>query len=583
MNRVSMVLAAAVCLCVAAFAQGPPGLDFSKVGIYAVDYEFLDFTNFKFAATQNPEGYAKRVRDAHERGQFVMVGLYTWDRVSHKKPLEEVFADTDRILDALDLSLVDLIFLHEEEVDWQGGFDYLNAIYDHVKAKYDGPVYQWYSMPMGPRCDQKADGWILDAYGMDYDTFRKHLMRFIVIDKPVVACINATPGINSFQCSQEQVRVCREFNIPVFYFCVHGPLGSVNVYMQTDDPEAAKWRGWMLRTFEDCHRLDASRLPEEAAQHSYAGPVEVSGDETGRFTFMDDFATDGFLRRATIHGFLNLSWSSLDKTLRLKGTGEARKAELIYHLWTPFQIAVPQVRAEGQGKLAVALSADGRSWTESDSGNGPSCALSDMKGSNLWVRVSMQGGDGPSPALDLLEVTGSFAGPEEKAYNLLKAPVGGGPAKVTYQDDFQSQRYLHIGETFGGENLVWQPGALSTHGIEGYGVSAGIRQHFVSDRPLDVSTVEVDCLALAGHGGHNTLGFSLDGSEVIAEATTQGKERAGDRRFQGVLQLDLSAEPRAKGIREFWVHLTMVNGSGKLTNTSNQLRKLTIQAATSVE
>ena len=134
-------------------AAPAPTLGFRQVGIYAVDYDFLDFTNYKFSDPAAGATYAKLVHAAKQRGQIVTVGLYTWDRVSHGKPLAQVFADTDRILDAINLQEVDLIFLNEEEVDWQGGFDYLNAIYDHVKRKYHGPVYQWYSTPMGPRWD----------------------------------------------------------------------------------------------------------------------------------------------------------------------------------------------------------------------------------------------------------------------------------------------------------------------------------------------------------------------------------------------------------------------------------------------
>lgn len=115
-------------------------------------------------------------------------------------------------------------------------------------------------MPMGPRCDQKADGWILDAYGFGYERFRKHLMKFIVIDKPVIVCINATPGVNTLECSQEQVRVCEEFTIPAFYYCVHGPLGSVNLWLQTDDPLVARRRSWLFRVFDQGRRTDVTRL-----------------------------------------------------------------------------------------------------------------------------------------------------------------------------------------------------------------------------------------------------------------------------------------------------------------------------------
>lgn len=121
-----MVVCCAVCCALQTApgaAQNPPGLDVSKVGIYAVDYDFLDFTNLKFGPGRPPESYAERVRAARQRGQYVMPGLYTWDRVTHQTPLEDVFRDTDIILDALNLDEVDMIFLHEEEVDWAGAFD----------------------------------------------------------------------------------------------------------------------------------------------------------------------------------------------------------------------------------------------------------------------------------------------------------------------------------------------------------------------------------------------------------------------------------------------------------------------------
>lgn len=587
-----------------ATAQNPPGLDFSKVGIYAVDYDFLDFANLKFRPTDKPEGYAKRVHECKQRGQYVMVGLYTWDRVWHKTPLDKVFADTDRILDAVNLDEVDMIFLSEEEVDWAGGFDYLNAIYDHVKERYKGPVYQWYSMPMGPRCDQKADGWILDAYGMDYDRFRKHLMKFIVINKPVVACINATPGVNSLECSQEQVRVCEEFNIPVFYYCVHGPMGSVNWYMQTDDPRITLWRSWFLQTLAKCHATDTSRLPTESAHHSFCGSFELAGDGSGAFSFEDDFSTYSFIDRATIHGFLNLAWSSIDKALWLKASDKKRDAELVYHFSTPFGFEAPSAEATGIGMLAVEMSQDGRTWTHTvatDEGatTQAGASLPDMSGQNLWVKIRLtselvggasslsrakSGGPDATTILRHLRVTGAFVPPADRAYPLVREPKGddrpkhlGGKA-LLYEDDFTAQRYLHIGEITGEQDLAWRSGQLTTHGVDGRAVRVEVKQHFVSDKPLDIARVALDCMAHASLGAHNELAISRDGKTPFASVSTSGKESKKDKRFAGALELELTDRGEAKGAREFWVHLVMVNGAGKKTNNSNVLRKLTLEA-----
>jgi len=45
------------------------------------------------------------------------------------------------------------------------------------------------------------------------------------------------------------------------------------------------------------------------------------------------------------------------------------------------------------------------------------------------------------------------------------------------------------------------------------------------------------------------------------------------------LALDLAGEPKAQGVREFWVHLVLANTSGKATNVSNRLTRLTITGA----
>ena len=576
MTRLFMLCAAAALIAASATRAAPaPILDFRQVGIYAVDYDFLDFTNYKLSDPSAGAAYAKLVHEAKQRGQIVTLGLYTWDRVTHKKPLEEVFADTDRVLDAVNLQEVDLIFLHEEEVDWQGGFEYLNAIYDHVKQKYPGPVYQWYSTPMGPRWDQKADGWILDAYGMDYATFRRHLMRFLVLGKPAIVCVNATPGVNTFQCSQEQTRVCEEFNVPVFYFCVHSRLGSINYWMSTDHPEVAKWRTWVLETIRHCHSLPPGTLPAPEAQFSSADPVELAGDASNVVHFSDDFATDRFLRQATLHGFLNLTWSGGEKALWLKPSAQPTSAELVYHFTSPFTLKTPEVKVSGDGQIRLELSADAQKWL-------PPASLPALSGRNFWVRVTLSAPASSTPVtrLQSIEVTGGFEGPEQHALPLLPVVKDDEifdetlEGDVLYVDDFQAPRYRHMGEVSGEDDLQWQPGELSVHGVEGRGVRVEIKQHFVSQRPLNLTRVVLSGMSVGALGAHNELALSLDGKTPLAAATSAGRGRASDGLFAEDLVLGLAGEPRAQGVTDFWLHLVMVNGSGKATNVSNRLAKL---------
>jgi len=555
-----------------------PALDFSKVGIYAVGYDWLDFVNYKFSDPAGGATYRKLVHEAKQRGQFVTVGLYTWDRVSHSKPLAQVFADTDKILDAMDLREVDLIFLNEEEVDWQGGFEYLNAIYDHVKLKYKGPVYQWYSLPMAPRWDQKADGWILDAYGMDYATFRRHLMRFLVLGKPAIVCVNATPGVNTFQCSQEQVRVCEEFNVPVFYFCVHSRLGSINYWMSTDHPEVAKWRTWVLETTRHSHSLKPGALPAPEAQFSYADPVELAGDAKNQLRFSEDFTTVRFLRQATIHGFLNLAWSGGEKAVWLKASDKPTSAELLYHFTSPFTLKSPTVKATGSGQIKLELSPDGQQWVKGDS-------LPQLSGRNFWARITLVAPPSKQPVtiLHSIEVTGGFAGPADHAMPLLPVVKNDEifdetlEGEVLYRDDFGAQRYLHIGEISGAPDLQWTPGSLTVHGIEGRAALVEIKQHFTSQRPLNLKRVALTNMSIGALGGHNELAFSLGGKTPLATASSAGKGRPSDGMFSGDLTLDLANEAKAQGVTDFWVHLVMVNSCGKVTNVSNQLSGLIIK------
>ena len=43
-------------------------------------------------------------------------------------------------------------------------------------------------MPLQPDSGLTADGWVFDAYGWQSVEFRKHVMKYVVLDKPVV-CI----------------------------------------------------------------------------------------------------------------------------------------------------------------------------------------------------------------------------------------------------------------------------------------------------------------------------------------------------------------------------------------------------------
>ncbi|MBU0610626.1 MAG: hypothetical protein KKI08_22270, partial [Armatimonadetes bacterium] len=283
------------------------------------------------------------------------------------------------------------------------------------------------------------------------------------------------------------------------------------------------------------------------------------------------------LRQASLHGFLNLVWSGQEQAVLLKPAAQPTSADLTYHFTSPFTIKSPKVMLEGSGQLKLELSADGVTWTEADS-------LPDLTGRNFWARVTLSsaGGDKPGVSLRSLAVTSGFAGPDDHAMALLPVVKDDElfdeslEGDVLCRDDFQAPRYLHLGEITGGQDLQWRPGELSIQGVNGRGVRVEIKQHFTSQRPLNLARVALKGLSIGALGAHNELAFSLDGKTPLASASSAGKGRASDGLFSGELAVDLAGEPKAQGALEFWVHLVMANGSGKTTNVSNRLRELVL-------
>ena len=130
------------------------------------------------------------------------------------------------------------VTLCEEQVFWNGQAENLNKLYDKMKAKYDVPVYQWFSgsstgSPPGivyPNI--KSDGWVADEYFLDQPYMEQTMRAYIIQQKPIVQTIwaggeKATASVpfilNRFW---QQVEVCRKYDIPTEYFTWYGEGGS---------------------------------------------------------------------------------------------------------------------------------------------------------------------------------------------------------------------------------------------------------------------------------------------------------------------------------------------------------------------
>jgi hypothetical protein len=553
-------------------------LHFGDIGIYGTLYDFCTFSVYKLFPTEDAERlahYRDMIHRSHAAGKFNLVGLYSFDRVKHSQPIETYIRQTDQLLDAIDHAEVDAVFLSEENVTWNNGLEILNQLYGHVKSRYDGPVYQWYTMPDVPHPKQRADGWIIDPYGFRHTEFRRYLMKYLVQGKPVIACINASEDVAEWESSHEQVLVCREFSVPTFFYAVDREFGAPNIWLRSDEPGLAQWRGWVFRVMEMAQATPTA-LPEPGAQFSPGRPVEVAADEGGIVQFEEDFAEVSFLDDATVTGFLRLRWSGEEETLTLVPDGTPPgAATLSYHFFSvlPMHNGRVSVATTGAG-VGVEVSTDGQTWQASET------TTEGWEGQNLWVRLTLSSPPGgrAGPVLDSWLAAARAAPPAERAIEL-KAVRG----RVHYEDPFEAPRYLQLAEVDRPEELIWRRGSLSIRGTEGRVNRVEVRQRFTCEQPLRNLRVELDSRAWERDlNAHNELGLSLDGREVLVSETTRGKA-AESGRYDGTLTLEATDDDGFGSVREFWVHLVMVNASGVHTNPSNVLRNLDVRADVALE
>jgi len=581
-------------------------LDFSCLGVYGTLFDFCDFSVYKliyFGKHREPqrlEGYRRLLHETAQRGKLNLVGLYCFDRVKHSRPIPEYLANADALLQALDPRDIYAVFLNEENVTWNKGLEVLNRLYDHLKAGYPTlPVYQWLTAPAVPHPKLRADGWVYDLYRASRADFRRKLVKYIVTGKPLVMCLNASPDVAPFDSppgfasSQGQVEVCREFNVPMFFYCVDPRWGSPSIWLRSDSPDIVPWREWLLGVVNEVHRTDTTALPLYSANFSTGQPLELAGDEANRFAFEEDFGTVQFVDDATIMGLLNLRWDGGREVLFLRPHPKGLDTvELQYHFFSEFELSGIEARLTGkllreEAEVTLALSINGHAWVHEARATtgGQDFALvssaegdPNFKGKEFWVRlrgrVSSREGEAFS-LLDAFRVTGQAAPPERREVRLRPDEAG----RVYYQDDFSSRKYLHLAHLTNGEQLTWTRGHLGTHGVAGRANKVVLRWKFVAEQPLANLRVHLRNWANERNlGSWNNLAVSLDGEHKLVEETTRGKPANAQGTYRGTLTLDLTADPRFAGIREFWVHVELINNSGVRTGESNGVEDLCIEA-----
>lgn len=584
-------------------ADVPRELSFRTLGFYGLQLDLGDFAYLKFSYTEpshkeNITRYNAALEEAHDAGKLSLVGLYTFDRVSHKQPIDTYLTNTDTLLEGLRRDLIHAVCLGEENVTWNKGSEILNALYDRVTGKWKLECYQWLSMPYPPQGQVKADGWVLDAYGYDYDTFRRHLAKFVITGKPVVVCVNATaPGAKHAaeqilpgqpgSAAEAQMRICREFNVPVFFYAVDRNFGNVHGWLRDSDQETVRCRRWAMDWISRAHEERPGGLPLVSADYLEARPAEVCGGIDHAFAQQYDFSATDFLNSAGVEGLSKIRWDGMTGKLLLEGNQRPEVARLFWHLTSPLEMdaltAAVTGRAEGKGaRVTGAVAPDVLHWSpsrrevprEAEDVQLESSLAANWRGREAWVMLEMFAPPGSRVAIDTLSFRGRTRPPADRTIRLAPGPE----RAVLYHDDFSSPKLIHFAEVEPREELQWQAGNWFITGKQGGANSVRLRIHFTSDKPLAEAEVKVGALAWTrDHNASIRLGLSANGQTLLTSRnTTDLPQDERYHRFSGEVSLPLDEAEELRGTRDFWLVIEMVNSSGVKAGPSNLLNSLQV-------
>ncbi len=467
------------------------------------------------------------------------------------------------------MAAVDILMLGEEHPYDAGS--HLDPLYDVVKKHCDVPVYVWPSAPLGPL--GKADGYGYDNYGAPYTVFRQNLQRFLSTGKPAVYCIDGS-GCSDIVSAREQVMVCREFDVPAFYFIADSGVGGASGWL-FGGAVYAPWRNFVFSALE-FQRRNAGPSPLEAGDMVWGEPINLAADYEGRI----DCSWSG-IGQATVFGF---------KRLRINAEGvrplDQRTASLDYQFWSPLPVEKAQwvlsltpsgekpskpIKVEHSrcGMLGEWRTLDIASETDER-------VVYDLSNPGREFRLRMTLPNQSSPAIRSCRLTGRVAIPEDRVTDL-DMYVDGWRGGVRYVQDLNAGLWKTMGIV--GSPQALEPDGLALRGKVG-GASANVVQKFSSSKPLGKVVVRLTGQCNGRNlGGSFSLGVSLDGQNVIAQGMRGGEPTAADGTYRGTFTADLSDIPEFKGVKAFYVHMGQVNSSGLTARASSRLESLEIDAA----
>ncbi len=349
--------------------------------------------------------------------------------------------------------------------------------------------------------------------------------------------------------------------------------------MGSSTTEMVKLRGALRLEREKMHATPPGTLPLPSADFSARDhSVQVGGDPGAPSLYEESFSGFGWLHDADVRGFLALQLTSRPAEpgfLKLETqSGRAIRGSLVYRFESYFPLDQVEVTldaaapAEAHCRNTLSLSTDelGREWplqvVQPATETIQPLVLRDnemLKGLHVFfLRVSMENHaerpDLPGNRIDRLQVRCSHQPPQPGAAAMLVTDEYG---NLTYQDDFRSRRWSHLGrldvghQGYGGfrDSGFWV-------GLKGgHATSTHLVQRITSPQRLQQLAVTADCYADGQNlGGTVTLGIGARGEDPKWTTQTQG-------RHKGLLRLEIPKTDFPK-LQEFDVHITLHSSSG---------------------
>jgi len=504
-----------------------------------------------------------RLQAARREGLINVVQLHYKDRWSGDR--KETLAKLNAWLTQTDLSLVDAVHFSEEQP--YNASAWLDPLYEAVKAHDPTlPVYVWPSYPMGPL--GRADGYVYDAYGEGYMGSRKKLLPFLRTGKPLILCVDAS-GFSDYRLAREQLMMCHEFDIPVYFFAANNGSGSYNAWYGERTAALSACRNFMFSAMEFQRRC-GDPDPIAAGDFLWGEQIGLAPDAQGNVSYRwSEFG------EATVYGFTRLNIA--DEALSVAGDAEVA---LDYQFWsllpvTGARLALTVGADSAPASIRVEQSRCGRrdDWrpiapTVLD--GAPAYAVGDG-GHEFRLRITLS----PGAVLHGGHLSGRSEIPADRTLNL-DTHFDGWRKKIRFHQKLDLGLWRGMA-TVDRPELLADSASLALQGKPGSGVSVAVVEKFTSEYPLQDIAVRLTGMSHSALGGAFALGVSLDGETILYHGKADRDPRS-DGLFEGTHTVDLGGAPEFSGIRDFYVHMIQRNGSGLKTNTSSRLNVLEIDA-----